>query len=380
MTRTLLAAAWMFGGRGLGLLWSLLVIHELGISAFGQFAVGIAAASLIAIPLDAYYLVRSPRVEDDQFAVDRASRWWLGVALFAGGLALLPFWLAGGVALSKAGGDIFFNAQKSTSIRAGKPDTAFAYDTTRQALSLVAGVVVVLAVDDPSLTLLSFVYVVAFVPFALLCLPLVAGVRVELPERTRRTLSIMVEAIGGAAYSQGDIVLVGVLSSDAAAGYYSLASVVLWSATAVGQNYSFTFHEPLREHHGHVDAGPPLKITAALAVASGLAMVAAGLVMLAFDAHEDLWLTFVVLGAATTTRFFSTVFATVLALQSRDFVRMRMSVAGVAIKLAGILLLCGVVDGSAPGAAVAFVVADVVAFAWAYRALYAHRTPLEDAS
>ncbi|HEX4190299.1 MAG TPA: hypothetical protein VHZ06_04830, partial [Marmoricola sp.] len=164
--RTIIAAVWMFGGRGIGLLWSLMVIAYLGKSDFGSFAVGIAAASLISIPLDAYYLVRSPRVDDEQFPVDRASRWWIGVTLFVIGLAGFAVWLPAGLALSKAGGDILFNAGKSTSIRAGKPDTAFALDTARQTLSLVAGGLVVLIVDNHSLTLLSLVYVLGFVPFA----------------------------------------------------------------------------------------------------------------------------------------------------------------------------------------------------------------------
>lgn len=366
-SRTILAAVWMFGGRGLGLLWSLLVIKYLGISEFGQFAVGIAAASLISIPIDAYYLVRSPRVADDQFRVDRASRWWIGVLLFAVGLGLFAVWLPAGLALSKAGGDIFFNAQKSTAIRAGKPDTAFALDSARQGLSLVAGLVIVLVVSDPSIELLSLVYVLAFIPFALLALPHLLGVRVELPERSRRTVALVVEAIGGAAYSQGDIVLVGILSTDANAGYYSLASVVLWSIAAVGQNYSFTFHEPLREHHGNVAAGPPLKITAALAVAGGLGMLGTGAVLWALDLDRDLWLCFMVLAAAATTRFFGAVFTTVLALQSRDELRARMSLVVVAIKTVGVLALG--TFGSV-GAALAFVVADFVAFAWAYSALY----------
>lgn len=369
-SRTILAAVWMFGGRGLGLLWSLLVIKYLGIGAFGQFAVGIAAASLISIPLDAYYLVRSPRVSDEQFVVDRASRWWLGTTLFAVGLALFTVWLPAGLALSKAGGDILFNAQKSTAIRAGRPDAAFALDSARQGLSLVAGLVVVLVVDDPSITLLSVVYVLGFVPFALLALPHVLGVRVELPERSRSTVALVVEAVGGAAYAQGDIVLVGVLATDAAAGYYSLASVVLWSIAAVGQNYSFTFHEPLREHHGNVAAGPPLKITAALAVAGGLGMLATGGVLRALDLDRDLWLCFAILSVAATTRFFGAVFTTVLALQSRDELRARMSLVCVVVKTAGVLALGS--SGSV-GAAVAFVVADLLAFVWAYAALYRPR-------
>lgn len=369
-SRTILAAVWMFGGRGLGLLWSLLVIKYLGISEFGQFAVGIAAASLISIPLDAYYLVRSPRVADEQFRVDRASRWWIGMLLFTAGLGLFAVWLPAGLALSKAGGDILFNAQKSTAIRAGKPDAAFALDSARQGISLVAGLVVVLVVDDPSIALLSLVYVLGFVPFALISLPHVLGVRAELPERSRRTVALVVEAIGGAAYSQGDIVLVGILSTDANAGYYSLASVVLWSIAAVGQNYSFTFHEPLREHHGNVAAGPPLKITAALAVAGGLGMLGTGAVLWALDLDRDLWLCFAILSVAATTRFFGAVFTTVLALQSRDELRAWMSLVVVAIKVVGVLALG--TFGSI-GAAIAFVVADAIAFVWAYAALYRDR-------
>jgi hypothetical protein len=293
------------------------------------------------------------------------------VTLFVIGLGAFAVWLPAGLALSKAGGDILFNAGKSTSIRAGKPDTAFALDTARQTLSLVAGGLVVLIVDNHSLTLLSLVYVLGFVPFALMLVPLVRGVRFELPERSRRTANLVTEAIGGAAYAQGDIVLVGLLSSTADAGYYSLASVVLWSIAAVGQNYSFTFHEPLREHHGHVDAGPPLHTTAALGIAGGLGMLGTGVVLAIIGLDRSLWLCFVVLAVAATTRFFSAVFTTVLALQSRDQLRRRMSLVVVVIKTAGVLALG--TFGSV-GAAIAFVVADAIAFAWGYRALYRDKT------
>lgn len=366
--RTVMSAVWMFGGRGLGLLWSLLLIREFGIDGYGRFAIGIAAAALISIPVDAYYLVRSPRVDDEQFAVDRASRYWLGVLMFLGGLALFAVWLPAGIALGKAGGDVFFNAQKSTAIRTGRPDTAFALDSGRQGLSLVAGVVVLLVVEDASLLLLSLVYVLGFVPFALITLRHVAGVRVELPERSRSTAALVVEALGGAAYTQGDIVLLGALAGDAAAGYYSLATLVLWSVAAVGQNYSFTFHEPLRAAAGAVEAGPPLKITSALALAGGTGVAGTGVVLWLAGTEDDLWVCFLVLALATTTRFYGAVFTTVLALQSRDVLRARMSLVTVAVKAAGIVALAGWLGST--GAAIAFVVADLVAFAWAFRALY----------
>jgi hypothetical protein len=366
--RTILSAVWMFGGRGLGLLWALMLTKHLGIAGYGQFAVGIGAAALISIPVDAYYLVRSPRVDDDQFLVDRASRFWLGVVLFAAGLAMFAVWLPAALALSKAGGDVLFNAQKSTAIRTGKPDTAFALDSVRQGLSLAAGVVVVLAVDDASITLLSIVYVLGFVPFLATMLPQVLGVRVELPERTRSTAALVAEALGGAAYTQGDIVLLGVIAGSTAAGYYSYATLALWSIAAVGQNYSFTFHEPLREHAGAVEAGPPFKITSALAAAGGVGMALTGVVLLVLGTENDLWAAFVILSVASTTRFYGAVFTTVLALQSRDELRARMSVVAVLVKAVGILALAWTLGSI--GAAIAFVLADLVAFAWAHRALY----------
>lgn len=366
--RTIMSAVWMFGGRGLGLLWSLLLIKEFGIDGYGRFAIGIAAAALISIPVDAYYLVRSPRVDDAQFAVDRASRYWLGLVMLLAGLGLFAVWLPAGIALGKAGGDVLFNAQKSTAIRTGRPDTAFALDSARQGLSLVAGVVVLLVVDDASLLLLSLVYVLGFVPFAVVTLRHVVGVRVELPERSRSTAALVVEALGGAAYTQGDIVLLGALAGESAAGYYSLATLVLWSVAAVGQNYSFTFHEPLRAAGGAVEAGPPLTITSALAVAGGIGVAGTGVVLWLAGTEDDLWACFLVLALATTTRFYGAVFTTVLALQSRDVLRARMSLVAVAVKAAAIFALAG--WWGSIGAAVAFVIADLVAFAWAFRALY----------
>ena len=157
-------------------------------------------------------------------------------------------------------------------------------------------------------------------------------------------------------------------------GLYGLAftmTLVLWSVAAIGQNYSFTFHEPLRVAGGAVEAGPPLKITSALAVAGGIGVAGTGVVLWLAGTEDDLWVCFLVLALATTTRFYGAVFTTVLALQSRDVLRARMSLVAVAVKAAGIFALAEWLGST--GAAIAFVVADLVAFAWAFRALYGPR-------
>lgn len=360
------SAAWMVSGRGFGFVWRLVVIGHLGIGDFGLFAIAIAAAALVMTPLEAYYVVRVARVDDASFAVDRASRWWLGLAVMVVGLAMFHWWFVPGLILAKAGADIAFNAYRSTSIRAGDPSWSYAVEAARQLVALAAGSIV-LFTAGATLERASLAYLLALVPFALLAAGSSRGVRPRLPHRERRTGSMIVEALGAAAYTQGDIVLLGVLVSSAQAGYFSLGSLVVWTVALVAQNFSITFHEELRSTQGHVSSGPRLRHTLGLAAASGLATLLTGVVLLVADAPRGLWLTFMILSVVAFTRVVSSVFTTVLAVQAADHLRMRITVTAVVVKAA---VLVALTSQGAVGAAIAFVLGDLVMVAWAYRALY----------
>ncbi|MEO6472287.1 MAG: oligosaccharide flippase family protein [Aeromicrobium sp.] len=356
VTRTVLASLWMFGGRLLSLVWSLLLIHQFGISGFGSFTVGIAGASLILIPLDAYFVVTGVRVNEESFVRDRTTRLWLGLFLLGVGLILFNETFILGLALSKAGADVAFNAYKSESIRNGQPDVAYRLDVWRQSLSLGIGGVVLAVDGNVTLPRATLFYLLGYAPLMIAALPMIKGVRPALPERTRRTGTIVIDSIGAAAYMQADIVLIGMLASKADAGYFSLGSLAVWLVGGVGQNFSSTFHESLRAAKGATSGGPRIVHTSALAATSVLAMLVLSLGLWLAGADRQLWMTFAILSVVAGSRFLSGVFTTVLILQSRDRTRMVITVVSAVIKLVGIAIL-----GSAGsvGAAIAFVVSDI---------------------
>lgn len=357
VTRTVSASSWMFGGRLLSFAWSMILIHQFGISGFGSFAIGIAAASLILIPLDAYFVVRGARVDDESFVRDRATRMWLGLFLLTVGLILFNEVFILGLALSKAGADVAFNAQKSRSFRNGEPDVAYRLDSWRQGLSLGIGVALLFGYDHTTLSSATLMYLLGYAPFLIAALPMLKGVRPGLPERTLRTGTIVVDSIGAATYMQADIVLIGLMASSAEAGYYSLGSLAVWMIGTVGQNFSYTFHESLRAAKGATSGGPRIVHTTALAAASVFAMVLVSLALWLAGTDRQLWMTFAILSVVGGTRFVSGVLTTVLILQSRDQTRMAITVVSALIKLAGIAILGSV--GSV-GGAIAFLVSDVV--------------------
>ena len=132
----------MAGGRPrlLGVAWTVLVLQQLGVRFFGSFSFALALAALVAVPLDAYYAVRSPRVDDEAFTADRATRVLLAGGLLVLGVAVwqLPGAAVTAVALTVAGSEIGFNAHKSSAIRSGRPEVALRDNGIRLGLSLLA--------------------------------------------------------------------------------------------------------------------------------------------------------------------------------------------------------------------------------------------------
>lgn len=370
--RTLDATVWMAAGRALGIGWRVVIVAALGIADFGVYAVVLAVAALISMPLEAYYVVREPRTDDDAFAGDRAARWWLGVAGALAGAAIVPWAALPGLVVFKAGTDIAFNAHCSTMLRHGRPDTGYRLETVRQVAGVVAGGAYLVLADDPAIATLVLATFLGSAPFSLLAWPAVRGVRPARPEPTRRTASIVLEACGSAAYIQGDIVVLAALAGPEAAGYYSFGSVVVWVIALVGRNLGVTYHRPLREAGGDVAAGPPLVQTTALAALGALGTGAIAVGCLLAGAPRDLWLTFALLVLVASTRVYSAVFATVLIVQGRDGLRLVATLAGVVVKLVLVAVLAGY---GAPGAAIAFVAADLLVTLVCARALYAEARP-----
>lgn len=351
------ASGWMYSSRALVFGWALLLTHQFGIGEYGIYAMAFAAGSLIGVPLDSYFTVRAPRVGDEAFLRERTTRALIGLTLIVLGVLAWPVSFGAGFAVAKAGVDVCFQASRSHLIRDGHPEWAQRADAVRQVLGFVMGSTYLVVVDNPSLPLAAALYLAG-------CgLPILRGARTLAehrpirPEITGRTASILTEAVGGVAYVQAEVILLGLLGSPSSAGYYSFGATIVWSLAALGQSFGFTFHEGLRNSKGAVASGPPLAIAVWLSVTTGVVVAAIAIGLRIVDAPEVLWLTFAWLAPVSFLRTLSSVSTVVLSMQHRDAFRMKITAVSVVIKVG---LVVALRHSGGPGAAMAFLVSDLV--------------------
>ncbi|OAK56137.1 lipopolysaccharide biosynthesis protein [Rhodococcoides kyotonense] len=371
------AALWTYGGRGIGLLWTVALIAQLGIADYGHYAMAFALAAIIAAPLDHPFGVRSIRVDETDYLGERTTRALIGVALIAVGLCLIDVNYVAWFALVVAGGEMTFNAYKSRALRDGHPDVTQRMDTVRQASSISLATAYLFAVSEPTLLVASLLYVAPYFVIAFVALVQTRVARPLLPGSWREISMLFSENLANAVYIQGDVLLLGYLTDSTIAGYYSVASVTAWAVAFVGQSFGHTFHEKLRLADGRVTAGPALKHTVVLGCVAGSLLLIAGVVLFFTPAPSQVAGALVVMSFFVVMRVMNYVFTTVLCLQHRD--RTRVLAAAVLAPLKMVLILCLFPLG-AVGAALASVVTDAVLLVWFTRALYREPAKEEVAS
>ncbi len=357
MRRTMHASGWMYSSRALVFGWALLLTHQFGIHDYGIYAIAFAAGALIGVPLDSYFTVRAPRVSQQIFDGERTTRVLIGLVLIFLGWALWPFTTAflGGFAVGKAGVDVCFQASRSHLIRDGHPDRAQRADVARQVVGIALGTAYVLFFPGATIQVAALVYLAGTAS------PILIGVRNLIvhppvrPELTPRTASILGESIGGVAYVQAEVLLLGLLASPTSAGYYSFGSTIVWSLAALGQSFAYTFHEGMRHSRGDVDTGPPIGTALRLSAATGVVVAVIAVALRLVDLDQALWLTFAWLAPVSFLRTLSSVSTVVLTMQHRDLFRLKVTAVSLVVKVVLIVLLSGF---GGPGAAVAFLVSD----------------------
>nr|WP_206030744.1 polysaccharide biosynthesis C-terminal domain-containing protein [Rhodococcus sp. B10] len=377
MIKAGVAALWTYGGRGIGLLWTVALIAQLGIADYGHYAMAFALAAIIAAPLDHPFGVRSIRVDEADYLGERTTRALIGVALIAVGLCLIDVNYVAWFALVVAGGEMTFNAYKSRALRDGHPDVTQRMDTVRQASSIALATAYLFAVSEPTLLVASLLYVAPYFVIAVVTLVQTRVARPLLPGSWREISMLFSENLANAVYIQGDVLLLGYLTDSTIAGYYSVASVTAWAVAFVGQSFGHTFHEKLRLADGRVTAGPALKHTVVLGCVAGSLLLIAGVVLFFTPAPSQVAAALVVMSFFVVMRVMNYVFTTVLYLQHRD--RTRVLAAAVLAPLKMVLILCLFPLG-AVGAALASVVTDAVLLVWFTRALYREPAKEEVAS
>lgn len=355
--RTLRASGWMYSSRALVFGWALLLTHQFGIAEYGVYAMAFATGAVIGVPLDSYFTTRGPRVGTEVFLRERTTRALFGAGLVVIGVLLWPVSFVAGFAVVKAGSDVAFQASRSSLVRDGHPDKAQQADAIRQVIGLALGSAYVLLAAEPTLAVAGALYLTGSALPIMLGMQALTHARPSLPEVNGRTGLILAESVGAVSYVHAEVILLGMLASPASAGYYSFGATIVWSLAALGQSFGITFHEGLRNSRGDVTAGPPLHTAVCLSAATGVfvGVLAAGLWGLGFD--DALWLTFVCLAPVSFLRTLSSVATVVLVLQHRDRFRLVVTVVSVALKIGLILLLA---DAGGPGAALAFLISDLV--------------------
>ncbi len=367
------AALWTYGGRGIGLLWTVALIARLGIGDYGHYAMAFALAAIIAAPLDHPFTVRSVRVDEDAYTGERTTRVIAGLALILLGVCLIDVNYIAWFALVVAGGEISFNAYKSRALRDGHPDITQRLDTARQASSIALATAYLFVAQDPTLLAASALYAAPYLVVVAAAIVQTRAARPRVPGSLREMSMLFSENLANAVYIQGDVLLLGYLTDSTVAGYYSVASVTAWAVAFIGQSFGHTFHEDLRLAGGRVTAGPALRSTAALASAAGSLLLIAGLVLFLTPAPDQVAGAMVIMSLFVVMRVMNHVFTTVLYLQHRDRTRVLAAATLAPLKMVSVLVLFPL---GAIGAAIASVVTDAVLLVWFRRALYTQ--PAED--
>lgn len=355
--QTAWASLFMYAGRGMGLLWGLFLVHQFGVGDYGRYAIGLAIAAVIGLTIDSYFSIRVPRVTDDVFVGERTTRLLVAAVLVGLGIVLWPVEFLAGLAFVKAGTDIAFNAVRSHQIRNGDPELAQRAEASRQITGVVIGVLAALVIADLSLDWAAAVYLIGCSASVLWNARSLTLGRPRLPVFDGSTGFILTEAVGGVLYVQIDVILIGGLASNEAAGYYSFASLVLWSLAALGQNYGFTFHRTLRASGGASEAGPRFATSVGLALITAAFMATVGLGLLILDFHPSVWITFLIMGPVSFTRTLSSTSSTILVIRHEDRLRARVTMLSLLVKGVGLLLFA---QFGAPEAALVFLVSDIV--------------------
>ncbi|GAC1400868.1 MAG: hypothetical protein NVS4B6_05610 [Mycobacterium sp.] len=368
--KTAVSLLWVYGGRAMGLLWTLAMIHRLSISDYGLYSLGFAVTSVLGQTLNNPYVVRAAREPEEDFVRERTSRYLLGVALMVLAQVFIPVNYILWFGILAAGGELCVGAFKARALREGDPHLTSRIDTSRQVGSVVAGCAYLFAAPHPNIFFASVAYCVPYVLIAILAVKTVRGDRPQWPGPIKTILVLSGEMLGTAAFLQGDVLLLGWLTNTTVVGYYTLTWVLASAIGYVGQAFGATYTQPLRDSGGDMKMGPPLRLTVAIGLAGGLIVLVAGVVMLFTPVPHQLAVAMIIMSAYATFRTIIMVFMFILYAQRRDVIRMTSVIGLVPLKFG---ILAALSSLGAVGAAIATSVSDGVLLVVFALAIYGRR-------
>jgi O-antigen/teichoic acid export membrane protein len=350
---------YVYGGRGTGLVWTLALIHQLGISDYGLYSLGFALMTVLGQTLSNPYVVRAVRESEEDFVRERAGRYLLGLGLMVLAQVFLPLNYIVWFGITVSGGELIVGAYKARAMRRGDPHVTSRIDTSRQVGSVVAGCAYLFGASmlgmHPTLLGASVAYCVPYVVIAVLAAFTVRGHRPQLPGPPRTILVLAGEMLGTSTFLAGDVLLLGWLTDTTVVGYYNLTWVVASAICYVGQAFGTTYTQTLRDSGGELSTGPPLKYTVVLGIGGGLLVLLVGIGLLISPAPHELAVAMIIMSAYCAFRTVIMVFQFVLYAQRRDMVRMTAVIGLVPVKFG---LLAALAHLGAVGAAIATSVSD----------------------
>ncbi len=367
IVKTLVAVLWMYGGRGIGMLWTLALVARLGVGDYGFYGMAFALATVIGPPLDNPFNVRAVRESDEHFLAERTTRFVTGAALMAAGVALIEVNYIAFFGLFWAGGEIVFKSYQSQAARDGHPERTFRMDTIRQVGSIALASAYLFGTPHPTLLGATLLYCAPYLVIVVLAGIAVVGHRPGMPGPPRLIAALVGEMLGMCIYLQGDVLLLGFLTDSTTVGYYTLTVTVTVALAAVGQSYGMTFYEPLRRSGGDLSAGPPLRNTLLIGAGTGILVLLTGIGLLISPAPTELAVAMLIMAAFCMMRTISSILQVILYAQRRDLVRFGANVGLVPVKLG---LVAALATAGAVGAAVATVLTDAILLGIYLTAIY----------
>lgn len=355
--KTLVAVGWMYGGRGIGMLWTLALVGKLSVGDYGRYGMGFALSAVVGPPLDNPFNVRAMRESDEHFRAERTSRFLLGLTLMAIGACLIEVNYVAWFGLVIAGGEMVFKSYQSQAARDGHPQVTWRMDTIRQISSVALAGSYLFGTDEPNLQIASLLYCAPYLVVLVLAARRVWGHRPGVPGPPRLIAALVGEMLGMCIYLQGDVLLLGFLTDDTTVGYYALTVTVTVALAAIGQSFAMTYNEPLRRSGGDLSTGPSLRHIVMLGAGTGGLVVIAGVVLLLTPAPTELGIAMLVMSAFCAMRTMSSVLAVILYAQRRDVIRLSANLGLVPVKLGAVAALA---QFGAVGAAVATVATDAI--------------------
>jgi hypothetical protein len=373
--KTLVAVGWMYGGRGIGMLWTLALVGKLSVGDYGKYGMGFALSAVVGPPLDNPFNVRAMRESDQHFQAERTSRFLLGLFLMVTGACLINVNYILWFGLVIAGGEMVFKSYQSQAARDGHPQVTWRMDTIRQVSSVTIASAYLFGADEPSLSVASLLYCAPYLVVLVLAARRVWGHRPGVPGPPRLIAALVGEMLGMCIYLQGDVLLLGFLTDSTTVGYYALTVTVTVALAAIGQSFAMTYHEPLRRSGGDLSTGPSLRHIVFLGLGTGGLVLITGVVLLATPAPTELAVAMIIMAAFCAMRTMSSVFAVILYAQRRDTVRLGANLSLVPVKLGAVAALA---QFGAIGAAIATVGADAILLVIYLIAIYRRKDRAHD--